>query len=428
VLHYDAADPISLILYAAFFIAVTLATMRRPIYGLSTLIFVQPFAYWQYIFDTTVTLPKVALFAVLLGLIVYPDAFVPLSAGAPRRVLIAGIFVLLATVLSYAQAMYHEPAILECLKALEYVMLFCVAVAAFRLDPDRRALRNVFFANAILVAALALAQEAIGAPSALLINGHVTPRIAGPLEGPNQLAGFFDIVLPVVFALAIDEPSPIAYAALALIACTDVLTFSRGGALGAVAAIAAVLYLYRRPARAALISLGSGIAAGALVALGWGIAAHSFGIFRLWNFDESSYAGGVGTRTELWNAAIKLWRQHPLLGVGAGNFEIEIPRTGLRGVRTHANSLYLQSLVEGGIPMLAATLWLVYTTISTFARQRLGSPFVVAAFAASVALALHQVVDLLTFYPKVGGEWWLVLGLGAAELAVAAQVRRAACA
>jgi O-antigen ligase len=307
-------------------------------------------------------------------------------------------------------------------------MLFCVAVAAFRLDPDRRALRNVFFANAILVAALALAQEAIGAPSALLINGHVTPRIAGPLEGPNQLAGFFDIVLPVVFALAIDEPSPIAYAALALIACTDVLTFSRGGALGAVAAIAAVLYLYRRPARAALISLGSGIAAGALVALGWGIAAHSFGIFRLWNFDESSYAGGVGTRTELWNAAIKLWRQHPLLGVGAGNFEIEIPRTGLRGVRTHANSLYLQSLVEGGIPMLAATLWLVYTTISTFARQRLGSPFVVAAFAASVALALHQVVDLLTFYPKVGGEWWLVLGLGAAELAVAAQVRRAACA
>jgi O-antigen ligase len=90
--------------------------------------------------------------------------------------------------------------------------------------------------------------------------------------------------------------------------------------------------------------------------------------------------------------------------------------------------LYLQSLVEGGIPLLAATLWLVYTSIGTFVRQRMESPFVVAAFAASVALALHQVVDFLTFYPKVGGEWWIVLALGAAELAVPAHARSAACA
>jgi putative inorganic carbon (hco3(-)) transporter len=425
--HYDAANPISLILYTAFFIAVTLLTIRRPVYGLCALIFVQPFAYWQYIFNTTITLPKAALFAVLLGLLVYRDAFAPLAAPAPRRILLAGIFVLLATVLSYAQATYHEPAILECLKALEYIMLFCVTVAAFRLDPDRGAVRSVFYASAIAVSLLALSQEALGAPSALLINGHVTPRIAGPLEGPNQLAGFFDVMLPVVLALAMSEPSAIAFIALALIACTDVLTFSRGGAFGAVAAIAAVLFVYRRPARGALVSLGGGAVAGALVALGWGLAAHSLGIFRLWTFDESSYAGGVGTRSELWSAAIALWRQHPVLGVGAGNFELDIPRTGLRGVRTHANSLYLQSLVEGGIPMLAATVWLVYTSIATFVRERLNSPFVVAAFAASVALALHQVVDFLTFYPKVGGEWWIVLGLGAAELAVAAKVRQAAC-
>jgi O-antigen ligase len=280
----------------------------------------------------------------------------------------------------------------------------------------------------VLVALLALAQEAIGAPSALLINGHVTPRIAGPLEGPNQLAGYFDVVLPLVLALALDEPSPIAYATLAAIACTDILTFSRGGMLGAVAAVAAVIYIRRRHLRAALISLAGGIAAGLAVAAGWGLAAHSLGMFRLWNFDESSYAGGVGTRSELWSAAIALWRQHPLLGVGAGNFELEISRTGLRGVRTHANSLYLQSLVEGGIPLLAATLWLVYTSIGTFVRQRMESPFVVAAFAASVALALHQVVDFLTFYPKVGGEWWIVLALGAAELAVPAHARSAACA
>jgi hypothetical protein len=40
----------------------------------------------------------------------------------------------------------------------------------------------------------------------------------------------------------------------------------------------------------------------------------------------------------------------------------------------------------------------------------------VAAFAASIALAFHQIFDLLIFYPKVGEWWWLTLALGAAAL------------
>ena len=41
---------------------------------------------------------------------------------------------------------------------------------------------------------------------------------------------------------------------------------------------------------------------------------------------------------------------------------------------------------------------------------------VVAALAASLALALHQTVDYLVFYTKVGDAWWLLLGIGAAAL------------
>jgi O-antigen ligase len=160
----------------------------------------------------------------------------------------------------------------------------------------------------------------------------------------------------------------------------------------------------------------------------WGIAEGAFALARFWDFQQSDYAGGVGTRSELWHAAWTLWLRHPIFGVGAGNFELEIPLTGLQGVRTHANSLYLQSLVEGGVFLFSATLWLVYTSIATFAREQLRSPFVLAAFAASIALALHQVIDLLTFYPKVGDEWWIAMGLGAAELAAAVGVGRVVCA
>lgn len=424
---YAALDPLALTGYTIFFLAVTLLTMRRPAFGLCTLIAVQPFAYYHELFDTTITLEKIALFGVLLGVLVYADAFSPVAERVPKRILYAGLFVLLATLLSFAQAAYHAPAIREALKALEYVVLFCVCVAAFRLDPDRSALRATFLIVPCVVAALALAQEVAGAPSALLLNGHVTPRIAGPLEGPNQLAGYFDVALPVVLALALQAPTRVSLFVLAAIACTDVLTFSRGGALGAVAGVLSVWFLSQRRAAAAAAAVACGALAGVGIAAGWGIAAHSLGIFRLWNF-ESTYAGGVGTRPKLWHAAIALWQQHPLLGIGAGNFELEIPRTGLYGIRTHANSLYLQSLVEGGIPLLAATLWLTYVSIAAFIRQRLESPFVVAAAAASIALALHQTVDFLTFYPKVGGEWWILMAVAAAELAIPARVKAAACA
>ncbi len=426
-----AADPLTAIGYAAFGIAVTLLTMRRASLGLCTLIAVVPFALYQDVFATTVTLPKVALLGLLLGLTAYRDAFVPIGSAVPWRIASAGLLVLAATMFTFWHATYHESVLRETLKIAEYVVAFCAVVAAYRLDPNRRAVRTVLLGVTIAVALLALGQEVIGAPSAMLLNGRPIPRIAGPLEGPNQLAGFFDVTLPLAFALNVEEPSAAATIALFLALATDVLTFSRGGIIGAligVAIVAAISMAARRSIAASIASMGGGLAVGLGVALSWGVLAHTIGLERFWDFRQPDYAGGVGTRPQLWRAAWTLWLRHPFFGIGAGNFEREIPLTGLHGIRTHANSLYLQSLVEGGIPLFAAQLWLVYTSIAAFAKPALRSPFVLAALAAGAALALHQIVDFLTFYPKVGDEWWIVMGLGAAELAVAAPVMKPACA
>lgn len=421
-------DPLALIVDVIFLAGVTLLTMRRASYGLCVLIVIQPFALYQNVFQTTITMPKIALIGVLLGLAAYRDAFAPVASRTPWRILVAGLLVLGATLLTFVHAHYQGEVIREALKTLEYIVLFCAVVAAYRLDPDRFVVRGAVIATAIAVALLALAQEVVGAPSALLVNHHIIPRIAGPLEGPNQLAGYFDVVLPLVFALAIDEAGPIAHMALFLIVFTDVLTFSRGGAIGAVAGVLTVALVARRNLRASFVSMFAGLAAALGIAAAWSAGVHSLTLARFWNFQQSDYSGGVGTRSELWRAAWKLWLAHPAFGVGAGNFEREIALTGVRGVRTHANSLYLQALAEGGIFLFAATIWLVYTSIAAFAREQLRSPFVLAAFAAGIALALHQVVDFLTFYPKIGDEWWLVMGLGAAELYAYVSTEQPACA
>ena len=67
---------------------------------------------------------------------------------------------------------------------------------------------------------------------------------------------------------------------------------------------------------------------------------------------------GLGTRRQLWDAAWRLWLRHPWLGVGAGNFELELGQAGYPELHTHANSGYLQALVEKGIPGIGALLWL----------------------------------------------------------------------
>lgn len=407
-------DPLTAILYTGVLVAVTLLTMRRPYYGVCALIVVQPFAFYQDVFATTLTLSKVVLIGVLLGLLAYPSAFWALRAPVPQRLIRAGLLVMAATVVTFAVASYHDAVARETLKIVEYLLLFSVVVAAYRLDPQPQGIRTTVLLTTLAVALLALLQEIVGAPSAMLLGGHAIPRIAGPLEGPNQLAGYFDVALPLVLALAIEQPTPTALITLFFIVAADVLTFSRGGVLGAISGIVCVLFILRHNVRAPLTAVAAGLGAGIAVALSWGVVANTLGLERFWDFREPEYAGGVGTRPQLWHAAWTLWLQHPLLGVGAGNFEREIPLTGLHGVRTHSNSLYLQSLVEGGVVLFAATVWLVYTSIAAFVRPRVSTPFVVAALAASVALALHQTVDLLTFYPKVGGEWWILMALGAA--------------
>ncbi len=343
---YPPLDAIGLMFYAAFFIGVTLLTMRKAAYGACVLIAVVPFAFYQEAFGTEITLEKTALLGVLLGLSAYRDAFAPLAEKAPWRILVAGILVLCAMLISFVHAAHPDPVIRETLKVAEYVLIFCAVVAAYRLDPDRRALANAAFVTTIAVCALALAQEVTGSTSVLLVSGHTLPRITGPLEGPNQLAGYFDAAIPLALAFIVRERSGIARIALFAAICTDILTFSRGGLAGAAIAILAVAFASRSQLRAAIVPITAGIAAGLAVLFSWALVTHSLAVLRLWNSD-SSPAGGVGTRPELWRAAITLWREHPVFGVGAGNFELDIPMTGLQGVRTHANSLYLQALSGG---------------------------------------------------------------------------------
>ena len=415
VAHRVPLDALAALAFAGAGIAGALLTAKRPAFGIAFLLVAGPFAWAHDIGPTQLSFPKVVLLGVLLGLAVRRA---PLGALRDPRVrpLVGGAFAILAvTALTAIPATYIDATLRETLKAAEYLLAFAAASLAIATAEDEAVVRASVLAGCALVCATALAQYATGAPSGALIDGRVIPRIAGALEGPNQLAGYLDLAIPVLLAGALgrDRLRAATWSVLAVAIATDVLTLSRSGLLGAAAGIAVVLAFRARGTALALWLAAAAAVLFALVA----VLGSRFGFLqRFLSLGEVQRENGLGTRAELWRAAIALSKTDPALGIGAGNFELLLPAAGLVGVRTHANSVYLQSLAEGGLALFFALLWTIVSAIALCLRAAPRSALLLGIGAATFGFAVHQVFDVLTFFPKVGGFWWLLLGAGTGRL------------
>jgi len=400
--------------YALIVLAFAVVTWRRPAYAVAGLILLEPFAFYRYIGDTTITLPKAALAGLVIGLLVRRPSLAVLRDRRVWLVALACLAVVVFTALSFVQADFKAPVVREALKAAEYFALFVACAIAFASDADEAVVRNACFAIAAVVSLLAIAQEFTGAPSALWVGHHAVARIAGPLEGPNQLSGYLGMLLAVTVAfLVLDRAPRWAWAIVVLAAAAEFLTFSRAGVAAGFIGVGVALIAARLRSRA-------GWAAAVLVPVGIGIAAVALvggEVSRFWSTSSQLQPEGLGTRQQLWQAALTLWRAHPILGIGAGNYELELGRAGFPELHTHANGQFLQALVEGGIPLLAALVWATVQPIVALARAGAREPFVVGTLGALSGLALHQLVDDMTFFPKVGMLAWILTALALASIA-----------
>jgi len=245
------------------------------------------------------------------------------------------------------------------------------------------------------------------------------PRVAGTLEGPNQLAGYLEAALPLLWvAPLLLGRLPSLYALVcALSSAALVLTESRAGVL-----VVGLAYVWFSNIRAAVARLSlrwilAGSALGIIIIGGWLFFwAHASvaDIDKLMRLTSLQPPGGVGTRSQLWHAAWQLFVTHPLTGVGAGNYELLLRNVGLRGIETQAGSLWLQTLAEQGVIGLVALLLFAGTALRATHALRYQSPLALAAFLALASLLAHQLVDDLFFFPKAAELAWLLLGAGTA--------------
>jgi O-antigen ligase len=249
----------------------------------------------------------------------------------------------------------------------------------------------------------------------------VSGRAAASFAHPTSLALFLMMSFPLAFAFGLRGPRRLrlpmlALAALALFGL--VLTQTRGSIIGAGLALVWMMFVwppFRRLALAALAVMA------ALVFLNVGSISsnQSVGVVseRLSTLTLNSEGD---QRIEIWETVPRIVADHPLLGVGQGNFPAVSPGYGVTDVGgapfDHAHDLFLNVASELGLPALLLLLLLIgslFAAAHRALRNRDGPiyPFAVATSASLLGLLVNSVTEYPLRQNLVMATIMIVIGL-----------------
>ena len=125
------------------------------------------------------------------------------------------------------------------------------------------------------------------------------------------------------------------------------------------------------------------------------------------------------SRLALWRAAFGMWIERPLVGIGPDQFRHQYgAHLDLQEFddRTHANSLYVETLVGQGVLGLLALAGLLATLARTVGRGWRDADLAARTLGVGLALGIaafagHGVVDHFLSFTPTYGLFWLLTGL-----------------
>lgn len=299
---------------------------------------------------------------------VHPQDWIPGLAAVPLAK-ITGILTLLALVFSFNDIRWHMPqevAFLSLLMVqlwltvpfspvwrggafnvmLNFSRILPFVVAIYGAVRSMKRLRSVLFVQAASIATISLIS---------IVTRHTSDgRLQGVLSGvgnSNDLALALDLSLPLCLAFAITTRSfwkKFAWSiAMFAMVYAVFLTASRGGAIAFVVAALVCLWQLGVKSRRFYLVL---LVPVAVMVIGLYGGNSLRGRFMQTNLEpatnnHSTEEDASGQqRKELLFQSLKVTAQHPLFGVGPGNFEI------VSGVWRVTHNSYTQMSSEGGIP------------------------------------------------------------------------------
>jgi putative inorganic carbon (HCO3(-)) transporter len=249
-------------------------------------------------------------------------------------------------------------------------------------------------------------------------------RITSLLFQYNSLAGYLNLVIPIAAASAVLARDRVLKFLGFTCACTAavavVLTQSRGGLL-ALAGLTIMAVWLLAPRLTIRIEILCGITLICLLTVP-PLLNH---FDRLQGVDDYTEFG----RLAAWQAAVSMFLEHPLLGVGYGNYKFlsaDLVPGALPGT-LEAHNLYLELLAETGLvgflsigALLGAFFFLSLKAVHK--QDPLSRIIAFGVCGAIITTLIHGTVDyLFDASPQFGALFWMVLGIGSWVLARPAQ-------
>lgn len=388
---------------------------------------------------SSVTMTKVVIWSLLAGW----------SASLLRtrqRVLIdfvtVSLFVLLAAlVLSVWNAKDGGLWVGESYRWLATAIVSCFAFNSYRRGGSPLPFLLGSLIGVVASVALAIWQAVFSVgPESFEVHGFL--RAYGPFTHPNQLAIYLELTVPISLALWIGPLGRLRsdhrwfvssrlrplWALGVVVGITGlILSQSRGGMVGMAAGIVIVLALVRPRLRLSIVRLApiGLIGALALLAVSIGIVAAGVKTFSNEQTLVTPANFAVQERLSHWTAAVEMAKDHPFVGVGAGNFDLNYrdytQEWRFRVGRGHAHDTYLHFLAQSGvvgltayIAMLLGVSLIIVRTIRILPEGTRLSLLVGAAgiTAATGAHAVFEYVHVLSLNLQLVVVWAMAIAIG----------------
>jgi O-antigen ligase len=191
--------------------------------------------------------------------------------------------------------------------------------------------------------------------------GRVAGIVQGMFGNPNDLALSLNLLLPFAVILALSSRGmkrALYFICAALLTVGVIVTFSRGGFLGLIAAGGVLLWKLSKRNRALAILALLVASVFFLVVMPAGYSNRLTTIFSI----EDDPTGSAQARRELLNRGVQVASNHLVIGVGMGNFHIYSIREQV------AHNAYLEIAAELGVTGLIAYLILIFAPLRSLRR------------------------------------------------------------
>ena len=238
------------------------------------------------------------------------------------------------------------------------------------------------------------------------ISGKTYLRATATFPDPHMLSFFLGVVLALAVALFLTEKRKGFYGlSLLVLLIADMLTFSRGGYLGiAVGIIFLVVFFWKRiNVRVKIVFIIGCVLVGLLLTIPNPISGRYASIF---NLREGSNMG----RIEIWQRTMTIIEDNPWLGVGIGNYSLQIKPSATYREPFYAHNTYLDIAAESGVTSAFIWVGILFFSWRMFKKKAQREAVFLGPALAIVIFSTHSLVETAIYSPTVLALFLIVLG------------------